>query len=595
MNISSNELREKFQLFFEKKEHKRILSAPLVPENDPSVLFTTAGMHPLVSYLKGQKHPQGDKLTNVQKCLRTTDIDEVGDNTHATVFEMLGNWSLGSYFKKEAIGYSWEFLTDQKGLRLDPEYLAVSVFTGDDNSPRDEESASLWHKAGVAKERIAYLDKEENWWPAGGKAIGPQGPDTEIFYWTGKDAPPKEFDANDSSWVEIWNDVFMEYNGAEDGSLTKLKQQNVDTGMGLERVVMVLNGLESIYEIDTYESLMRLIKKHVKKENEKQLRVLADHIKAATFMLCDEVPVAPANKDQGYVLRRVIRRAVLAMRELEFEVNASGVMAEGLALIIDEFSEIYPSLTLNKERALVELKAEVDKFDVTIDRGMRELYKIINDNKKSGDVLSGAQAFLLWESFGLPIEMTGEIVKKSGMQIDRDAFDKKLREHQEKSRTAGAGKFKGGLSDQSDESIKYHTATHLLQQALREVLGNHVQQRGSNITTERLRFDFSHTDKMTNEEIKKVENMVNENIKANLSIVKKEMSVEEAKGAGALGLFEKKYGDKVSVYFIGDFSNEICGGPHVKKTGTLGDFKITKEESSSAGVRRIKAVLEDIV
>ncbi len=595
MNISSNELREKFQLFFEKKEHKRIPSAPLVPENDPSVLFTTAGMHPLVSYLKGQKHPQGDKLTNVQKCLRTTDIDEVGDNTHATVFEMLGNWSLGSYFKKEAIGYSWEFLTDQKGLRLDPEYLAVSVFTGDDNSPRDEESASLWHKAGVAKERIAYLEKEENWWPAGGKAIGPQGPDTEIFYWTGKDAPPKEFDANDSSWVEIWNDVFMEYNGAEDGSLTKLKQQNVDTGMGLERVVMVLNGLESIYEIDTYESLMRLIKKHVKKENEKQLRVLADHIKAATFMLCDEVPVAPANKDQGYVLRRVIRRAVLAMRELEFEVNASGVMAEGLALIIDEFSEIYPSLTLNKERALVELKAEVDKFDVTIDRGMRELYKIINDNKKSGDVLSGAQAFLLWESFGLPIEMTGEIVKKSGMQIDRDAFDKKLREHQEKSRTAGAGKFKGGLSDQSDESIKYHTATHLLQQALREVLGNHVQQRGSNITTERLRFDFSHTDKMTNEEIKKVENMVNENIKANLSIVKKEMSVEEAKGAGALGLFEKKYGDKVSVYFIGDFSNEICGGPHVKKTGTLGDFKITKEESSSAGVRRIKAVLEDIV
>jgi alanyl-tRNA synthetase len=473
-------------------------------------------------------------------------------------------------------------------LGIDPKYLAVSVFAGDDSSLRDEESADLWQKVGISKDKIAYLDKQENWWPAGGGDIGPQGPDTEIFYWTGEDAPPKEFDASDEKWVEIWNDVFMEYNGTGKGKLEKLKQQNVDTGMGLERVVMVLNGLESIYEIDTCKELKKLIKSNAQNYDERRARIVIDHIKAATFVLSDENRVEPSKTEQGYVLRRLIRRAVYYGRTLGY-IKPSDIMIKGMKIVVKEYGDVYPTLRKYQTEAEKVLRDEIEQFNSVIEKGLQRM-----DNYIAPKQISGKDIFELHTTYGFPRELTEELIEQHGIEIvNPEVYEKEFAAHRELSRKAAKGKFAGGLADQSDESVNYHTATHLLHQALREVLGDHVEQKGSNITTERLRFDFSHSEKMTEEEIKKVEEIVNEKIKDNLSVVKEEMGVEEAKKKGALGLFEKKYGDKVSVYFIGDFSNEICGGPHVEKTGVLGTLSIIKEESSSGGVRRIKAVLKD--
>lgn len=585
--INTNELREKYLQFFESKEHTRIPSAPLVPENDPSVLFTTAGMHPLVPYLKGQPHPAGLRLVDAQKCLRTTDIDEVGDASHATVFEMLGNWSLGDYFKQEAIEWSWEFLTSKDWLGLDPSYLAFSVFMGDSDAPRDTESAEIWKSLGVSETRIAYLDKEENWWPAGGKHPGPQGPDTEMFYWVGKETPPTAFDPENSNWVEIWNDVFMQYNRTIDGAYEDLPQKNVDTGMGLERTVMVLNGLSSIYDIDTFAPLLKLIDEATKKQDERNRRILADHIKAFTFVLSDDTPVVPSNTDQGYVARRLIRRAVVAARALGIEDNNS-ILTGGSKLIVDQYHNAYPSLRARQNEALAALTQELHKFKSALSRGIKRIEEIFQNRAD----IAGPQAFELFSTYGLPIEVIQELAAERGGSVDIAAFEKDMKMHQEKSRTAAAGKFKGGLIDHSEQSIYYHTATHLLHQALREVLGDHVLQKGSNITPKRLRFDFSHPEKMTPEQIQLVENLVNQKIKEDLPVKREEMAVEQAKQRGALGLFEHKYGDKVSVYTMGDFSCEICGGPHAEHTGVLGQFKIKKEESASAGVRRIKAILE---
>lgn len=585
-SITTNELREKYVQFFESKGHTRISSAPLVPENDPSVLFTTAGMHPLVPYLKGHPHPSGNRLVDFQKCLRTTDIDEVGDASHATVFEMLGNWSLGDYFKREAISWSWEFLTSSDWLGLDPARLACSVFTGDTDAPRDSESAKIWQSLGMPEARIAYLDKEENWWPAGGKHPGPQGPDTEMFYWIGANQPPEQFDPQDSNWVEIWNDVFMQYNRTPEGIYEDLPQKNVDTGMGLERTVMVLNGLSSIYEIDTFRPLLELIDNNTQQRDERNRRILADHIKAFTFVLGDEAPVTPSNTDQGYVARRLIRRAVVAAQALGIE-NNDAILTTGLALMAEQYRDAYPTLHTRQKEAQAALAQELHKFKSALSRGMKKIEEIFQNRSD----VNGPQAFELFSTYGLPIEVIQELAAEKGGSVDTAAFEKEMKAHQEKSRTAAAGKFKGGLADHSEQSIHYHTATHLLHQALRQVLGEHVLQKGSNITPKRLRFDFSYPEKMTSEQIKAVEDVVNQKIEEDLSVTREEMSVEQAKQRGALGLFEHKYGDKVSVYTMGDFSCEICGGPHVEHTGLLGHFKIKKEESASAGVRRIKAIL----
>lgn len=590
-SITSRQLREKFLAFFESKGHTRIPSAPLVPENDPSVLFTTAGMHPLISYLKGETHPAGSRLVDVQKCLRTTDIEEVGDATHATVFEMLGNWSLGDYFKSESIAWSWEFLTSSQWLGLDSNYLAVSVFAGDEDAPKDDESAKLWLQAGVPSDRIAYLSKADNWWPTGGGQPGPQGPDTEIFYWTGTEKPPTTFDPTNKNWVEIWNNVFMEFDLTPDKKYVPLSQQNVDTGMGLERTIMILNGYSSIYEIDTFAPLMNLINSATNSQDLQQKRILADHIKAFTFILGDESTILPSNTDQGYVLRRVIRRAVLACRKLEI-ANPADVLLEGLSLVTQEYGETYTSLAAKKDASQQILKKEIAKFDTAITNGTR-IFEKLTQNKGVDYKVTGEEAFYLYETHGLPMELTEELVHRFGFGFSenfKEVFNSLLEAHQAKSRESTKGKFAGGLSDHSETSIKYHTATHLLHQALRTVLGNHVEQRGSNITAERLRFDFSHPQKLTPEEKQAVEDLVNEQIKADLTVTRREMTVPEAKELGALGLFEHKYGDKVSVYTMGDFSKEICGGPHVEHTGQLGHFKIAKEEAASAGIRRIKAV-----
>lgn len=585
--ITTNELREKFLAFFESKGHTAIPSAPLKPEHDPSVLFTTAGMHPLVPYLKGEAHPAGKRLTDAQKCLRTTDIDEVGDATHATVFEMLGNWSLGDYFKKEAIAWSWEFLTDTQWLGLDPNYLAVSVFGGNNDAPCDDESAEIWIGLGVPTERIAYLGADDNWWPAGGKHMGPQGPDTEMFYWTGTEAPPQAFDPADPRWVEIWNDVFMQFNRLEDGSLEDLPQKNVDTGMGLERTVMVLNGMRSIYEIDSFQPLLRLIDQHTTDSDERHRRIVADHVKAATFLLGDKEPIFPSNTDQGYVLRRLIRRAVRSARLLGV-TDIPRFLRTGSELMIEQYGEQYQSIGLHRQIIQREIEVEAEKFLKTLDKGLVKISQYLQNRPD----INGHQAFELFTTYGIPIEMQIEEAKKHGATIALDEFEKEMQKHRALSRTAAAGKFKGGLADHSETSIKYHTATHLLHQALRDVLGDHVFQKGSNITAERLRFDFSHPDKMAPEQITAVEAAVNAQITADLPISREEMTVQEAKDRGALGLFEQKYGESVSVYSIGDYSCEICGGPHVDRTGGLGHFRIAKEESAGAGVRRIKAVLE---
>ena len=585
--LTTDELRKKFRDFFESKGHAWIPSASLIPNNDPSVLFTTAGMHPLVPYLQGEQHPAGVRLADVQKCLRTTDIDDVGDATHATVFEMLGNWSLGDYFKPEAITWSWEFLTSPDWLGIDPAALAVSVFSGNEAPQRDEASAQLWQQVCVAPERIAYLGMDDNWWPTGG-GEGPQGPDTEIFYWVGDEPAPALFDPEDTRWVEIWNNVFMQYIRGRDGAIRDLPQQNVDTGMGLERVVMTLNGLPSVYEIDTFAPLMEKIVADSSTTDQRHQRIVADHIKAATFLLADEHPVVPGNTDQGYVLRRLIRRAVRSAKHLG--LDPTKILTFGLDHMVQTYQDAYPSLATGHQVARQELVTEIERFEAALARGLRE-FDTVAATHPAGGTLSGEQAFHLYQTHGFPLELTVEIAGERGFTVDEAAFAIELSKHQSTSRQATQGKFAGGLADHSEMSVKYHTATHLLHQALRDVLGDHVFQKGSNITAKRLRFDFSHPEKLTDEEHQAVEATVNDAIARDLAVTREEMSVPEAKERGALGLFEDKYQDTVSVYAIGDYSCEICGGPHVEHTGVLGTFKITKEESAGAGIRRIKAVL----
>ncbi|MBU0646605.1 alanine--tRNA ligase [Patescibacteria group bacterium] len=593
--MKSSDIRQKFLEYFQQKDHVIIPSASLIPENDPSVLFTTAGMHPLVPFLLGEDHPEGHRLADAQKCLRTGDIDEVGDKTHLTFFEMLGNWSLGDYFKAEAIAMSYELLTDPNWFGLDPAKLAVSVFAGDETTPKDEESANLWRAQGLPGQRIAFLDKQENWWPAGGKHPGPQGPDTEIFYWTGAGEAPEKFDPEDKNWVEIWNNVFMQYNLSAGGGLLPLAQKNVDTGMGLERMAAVLQGKDNVYDTDLFEPIIKEIEKLSGQVYDSQskagysFRVIADHLRTAVFVLGDPQGVCPSNVDQGYVLRRLIRRAIRHAKNLMPNQDLSSV----INVIIQKYQAVYPELKQNQNRILTEFAQEQNKFKNTLEKGIREFNKIY---QKVGQV-SGQDAFVLYSSYGFPIELTEELAKEQGQEVDRETFAQEFTKHQELSRAGAGEKFAGGLADHSEETVKLHTATHLLHQALRQVLGDHVEQKGSNITTQRLRFDFSHPAKMTDQEKQETQQIVNDVIELDLPVRFEIMDFTEAQKRGAIGLFEDKYekmGGKVKVYFIGDkeyFSTEVCGGPHVEHTGQLGTFQIQKEEASSAGIRRIKATL----
>lgn len=585
--MTANDLRQQFLNFFKSQGHAIIDSASLIPENDPTVLFTTAGMHPLVPYLLGEKHPAGTRLASVQKCIRTGDIDEVGDSTHLTFFEMLGNWSLGDYFKQESIDYSWQFLTDPSYLGLDASRLAVSVFVGDNDAPFDQVSYDHWLTKGLAPERIAKLGKADNWWGPAGQT-GPCGPDTEIFYWVGTLPAPANFDPEDKGWVEIWNNVFMAYRKEADGSFSELAQKNVDTGMGLERVLCILNGVSDIYQTELFSSAIEILESLSGKkysENLKSFRIIADHIRAAVMIIGDQHGVIPSNTDQGYVVRKLIRRAVRFSHQLGFREHLASNLGK---IFIDFFAPIYPEIASNRSNISVIIMEEELKFEKTLANGLKEFNKFSQN-------LSGSEAFHLYQSFGFPLEMTVELAAEKGLEVDQDSFNQELAKHQDLSRTASAGKFKGGLADAGEETTKLHTATHLLQAALRQVLGPHIFQKGSNITAERLRFDFSHPDKMTPEQIKQVEDIVNQAIKQALPVAYKEVSLEEARAMNALGVFESKYNDRVKVYTMGDddhfFSREICGGPHVTNTSELGSFKILKEEASSAGVRRIKAVV----
>ncbi|MBI4458131.1 alanine--tRNA ligase, partial [Candidatus Uhrbacteria bacterium] len=566
---------------------------------DPTVLFTTAGMHPLVPYLLGEPHPEGKRLADAQKCIRTGDIDEVGDNRHLTFFEMLGNWSLGDYFKKEAIAWSFEFLTDKKWLGIDPKNLAVTVFAGDDSTPRDDESAGIWKSYGVPEERIAYLGKDDNWWPAGGKHPGPQGPDTEMFYWTGDGAAPAAFDPKDGRWVEIWNDVFMQFNKGADGVLTPLANKNVDTGMGLERLTLVLQGKKTVFDTELFIPILRVIEhRSGKKYGESEeitrwMRIIADHVKAATFIIGDPRGVGPSNVDQGYIVRRLMRRAI----RFGHQLGMSGFFTADIAeAVVAMYKDVYPELAQNKDRITSTMTAEEDKFSKTLQRGLQEATKM-KDEFAAAQEIPGLRAFYLYESFGFPMELTEEVLGKKVNVAEWDAESKK---HSDLSRIGAEQKFAGGLADHSERVVRMHTATHLLHQALRNVLGPHVEQRGSNITQERLRFDFSHGAKMTSEQVKKAEDMVNEQIAKDYPVHFEMLTVDEAKKTGAIGLFDDKYamlGNKVKVYMVGDdkhgyFSKEICGGPHVEHTALVGKFKILKEEASSAGIRRIKASIE---
>ena len=669
MNIkSADELRSLFLKFFEAKGHARIPSASVIPENDPTVLFTTAGMHPLVPYLMGEKHPMGTRLTDVQKCIRTGDIDDVGDASHLTFFEMLGNWSLGDYFKAEMIPWSWEFLTSPEWLGLDPDRLAFTVFAGDEDCPRDEEAANLWRAQGVKDDHLFYLPKKHNWWgPAG--ITGPCGPDTEMFII--KDQPPCGPGCSPACscgrYLEIWNDVFMQYEKQADGTFIPLKQKNVDTGMGLERTFCVLMGANTVYETEIFARIIAKIeelsgrKYGESEEVTRSIRIISDHMRTSTFIIGDDRGVTPSNVDQGYVLRRLIRRAVRHGMKLGM---AEGFTCEIAQVIIDQYKEVYPELERNAAHIIEQLRLEEARFQRTLKKGMAEFEKVygnisrmlksfegmreviakdmtpeitaqlkdmaeaagnvgsslrptpemqetIAEFKKFGEALEtirdfkdkldrfmaqnaridGRSAFKLYDTFGFPIEITCEMAAEKGIQVDTEGFEERFKKHQENSHVGAEQRFKGGLADNSEETAKLHTATHLLHAALRKVLGPEVAQKGSNITAERLRFDFYFGRKMTDEEKNEVERLVNEYIQAAVPVVCEEMTVAEAKAQGAIGLFESKYGERVKVYTMGDFSKEICGGPHAANTGDLKSFKIKKEEASSAGVRRIKAVI----
>lgn len=590
MKITSQFLREKFLQFFSERGHAVIPSASLIPENDPSVLFTTAGMHPLIPYLMGQKHPKGNRLCDVQKCVRTGDIEEVGDDSHLTFFEMLGNWSLGDYFNHQSIAWSYEFLTSKQYLGLDPDRISVTVFAGDEDAPRDDDSAAVWQQCGIPKERIFYLPKKNNWWIAG--TTGPCGPDTEIFWDTGKPACGENCDpsCDCGKYLEIWNNVFMQYNKQADGSYLPLAQKNVDTGMGLERTVCVLNGYKSVYDIDLFADALEKIQQLSGKkydDNVKSMRIIADHVRTATFLLGDPVGVVPSNVDQGYVLRRLIRRAVRMANSLGM---AKGSIAEIAKVYVEVYKDAYPELTQNAEKIVEELNKEEEKFSKTLVAGEKEFFKVISHIP--GKTVPGGTAFKLYDTFGFPVEMTVELAAENGYTVDVEGFRQKFAEHQAKSHAGSEQRFKGGMAEGGGiETVYLHTATHLLQAALRRVLGDEVKQKGSNITPERLRFDFSFGRPMTKDEIEKTEALVNQAIEQNLPITCEEMPVEDARKTGAIGLFGDRYGEVVKVYSMGDFSKEICGGPHAASTGELGKFVITKEQSSSAGVRRIKAEL----
>ncbi len=649
--LTSNDLRALWLKFFTQKQHAVIASASVIPENDPTVLFTTAGMHPLVPYLLGQKHPAGNRLCDVQKCIRTKDIDEVGDMSHLTFFEMLGNWSLGDYFKENMIPWSWEFLTGEEWLGLDKDKLAFTVFEGDSDCPRDDEAGNLWRKCGVKEDHLFYLPKKHNWWgPAG--VTGPCGPDTEMFVIKKTPCGPDCSPACDcGAYLEIWNDVFMQYNKQADGTFIPLTQKNVDTGMGLERVICVLNDKKSVYDTDVFAGILGKIeelsgkKYNADDENTKAFRVVADHMRTSTFILGDPRGVSPSNVDQGYILRRLIRRAVRFGMNLGLQTGFTGEIAQ---VIIDQYADIYPELKQNSAFVLEQLKLEEDRFTRTLRQGEKEFDKLYNnvnmtrtllegilgsediaaaaaqaaetkklrpspdmmpiiEAAKAGDaaqvkaaienrmstlnVLDGRNAFKLYDTYGFPVEMTIELAAEKGMSVDLDGFNERFKQHQETSHAGAEQRFKGGLADSSEQTACLHTATHLLQAALRKVLGDEVHQKGSNITAERLRFDFTFGRKVTPEELAIVEKMVNEAIEAKVPVTLEEMTVAEAKAQGAMGLFESKYGERVKVYTMGTYSKEICGGPHASNTGDLVSFKIQKEESSSAGVRRIKAVI----
>ncbi|MDY2602489.1 MAG: alanine--tRNA ligase [Eubacteriales bacterium] len=640
---TADDLRSLFLNFMQKKGHALIPSASIIPENDPTVLFTTAGMHPLVPYLQGQKHPMGKRLTDVQKCIRTGDIDEVGDNSHLTFFEMLGNWSLGDYFKKEAISWSWEFLTSPEYLGIEPERLAFSVFAGDEDCPRDEEAASYWKQAGVKEDHIFFLPKENNWWgPAG--ITGPCGPDSEMFIIT--DKPPCGPDCSPACdcgrYLEIWNDVFMQYDKQKDGTFKPLSQKNVDTGMGLERTFCVLKGVKSVYDTSIFTGIIGKIQELSGKkygsdeETTRAIRIIADHMRTATFIIGDDRGVTPSNVDQGYVLRRLIRRAVRHGMKLGMP---QGFTCEIAKVIIAQYKATYPELESHGEFILEQLKLEEERFSRTLKKGVAEFEKVVGNIQRTRealeaakaektpesagklrptpemqpiiaalkdgtatdemfdqvlstlDTIDGRSAFKLYDTYGFPIEITTEMAAEQGLKVDTEGFDERFKQHQATSHAGAEHRFKGGLADASEETAKLHTATHLLQAALRKVLGDEVHQKGSNITAERLRFDFSFGRKMTDEEKAEVEKLVNEAIQAAVPVVCEEMTVAEARAQGAMGLFESKYGERVKVYTMGKYSKEICGGPHARNTGDLKSFKIKKEEASSAGVRRIKAVI----
>ena len=580
-------IREEFIKYFEKNGHKQIPSSPIVPENDPTVLFNTAGMQPLVPYLMGEPHPYGKRLCDYQKCVRLTDLDEIGDKTHHTFFEMLGNWSLGDYFKKESIGYSFEFLT--KVLHIPLERLAVTVFEGNDKIPRDETSANRWKELGISDDRIAYLGIKDNFWIAG--ESGPCGGDTEIFYFRSNDEIPLKFDPEDDRWVEIWNNVFMEFYKDENGNISELKQKNVDTGMGLERIVAVLEGVDDNYKSSIWLDVINLLEKITGlsyEGNEKAMRIVADHVRTSVFIAADPAGIKPSNTDQGYILRRLIRRSIRQARKLGIDINSDFDQQIAL-LIISKYEKYYSELKDNKQVVLDVLANEKKKFNRTLEKGLREFEKLVKGNT---NLIDKDIAFKLYDTYGFPIELTIEEAKDRGMSVDIGGFYEKFKEHQEKSRTASKGKFKGGLSGNSELETKYHTATHLLNAALKRVVGPEVHQLGSNITPERLRFDFPCDHKLTDEEKMEVEKLVNKWIDEDLPVEKLEMSKKDAIESGAECTFIDRYPDIVTVYKIGDVSMELCGGPHVGHTGELGCFKIKKEESSSAGVRRIKAILK---
>lgn len=590
--LTMAELRRLFLQFFSEKGHTVIPSASLIPENDPTVLFTTAGMHPLVPYLMGEPHPAGTRLTDVQKCVRTGDIDEVGDASHLTFFEMLGNWSLGDYFKQESIAWSWEFLTDEKWLGIDKERLYFTCFEGNDNAPRDTYSHDRWVEMGVDPSHIFYLGAKHNWWIPG--TSGPCGPDTEIFFDTGKEKCCDDCNPSCScgKYLEIWNNVFMEYFQPVNDTLRPLAKRNVDTGMGLERTIATLQGVPSVYDTDAFveilDKISELSGKNYKDSDEtiKAFRIVADHIRTSTFMLGDPRGVTPSNVDQGYILRRLIRRALRYAMQLGMNENSLGRIAE---VVIEKYGDVYPELVDNRNRIIGELDTEEARFQRTLTNGMREFERI--KDKFTDGIIDGKNAFRLFDTFGFPIEFTVEMAHENGLKVDEAGFRAAFEEHQQKSKAGAEQKFKGGLAEANDETAKLHTATHLLQAALRKVLDESVAQKGSNITSERLRFDFSFPRKVTSDELKQVEQLVQQAIDANVEITCEEMTVPEARERGAIGLFGDKYGERVKVYTMGEYSCEICGGPHAANTGELGTFKIKKEEASSAGVRRIKAVL----